>query len=254
MENFEIKGIQLGILKYLSFPENSGFPKRRTFGNMYRFLNVESREQFDVEIQSLRNQNFISIDTSESTPVYTLETKGKVYMEEFNDFEQTEIFAGKRDYVILKFLYLMGVPVYGNFFPDSILIDIPEFGKGMDIEISVRAYIDFDSSLKKFVSTNNQREVAITSLGKKYFEFLMEQNKKDLEILNKPLIHYDLSTHSSGPGSTVIAHSNVDKSLNKNTGSSKLEKKGYNLNKRTLLWTIISVIVAIILWLLTKLF
>lgn len=249
MEKFEIKGMQLGVLKYLHNKENNSSEPfvYNTFDKMIRFLNIKNRSEFDQAVSNLEKEKFITFDATATNPIYQLKPKGREYISDFNDFEQIEIFNGHRDYTILKFLYLMDEPVNAEFFPDSILSDIPENGMGMDPGYYLRCYIDLETSLlKKYTSINNQQEISIKPLGKKYYEFSVEKNKKDLEILNKPLIHYDLSTHTTGDGNTVITHSDVNRSLNENIespSSKKLAKKNYKLNKKILIWTIIGIIV-----------
>ncbi|MEO8721435.1 MAG: hypothetical protein ABI372_10035 [Ginsengibacter sp.] len=249
MEKFEIKGLKLGILKYLFVhePSKSEGYNINTFTRMHLRLFVESRAEFNNAIGHLESDSYIEIHR-DKIDHYSITEKGRDYINEYNDFELGELFNGKRDYVILKFLYQMNEPVRPNFFPDSIINDIPASGKGMDNSYYLKTYIDFESSLKKYVTNDDKKGIEISPLGKKYFDHLREKNKKDLEIENKPLINLDFSTHSSGSGSTFISHSNLSNSLNKKqetVTSKEIDEKSYKLNRSILIWTIIGIIVAI---------
>lgn len=254
MEKFEIKGLQLGILKYLLVHEPSKYEgyNMNSFNRMHHQLFVESRAEFNSAIDLLELNSYIEIHR-DKMDYYTITEKGRDYINDYNDFELGELFNGKRDYVILKFLYQMNEPVHPNFFPDSIINDIPASGKGMDNSYHLKTYIDFESSLKKYVANDDKKGIEINHLGKKYFDHLREKNKKDLEIENKPLINLDFSTHSIGSENTFISHSHLSNSLNRNhesLASKEKDEKSYKLNKRILIWTIIGIIVtsSIALW------
>lgn len=60
----------------------------------------------------------------------------------------------------------MNEPVRPNFFPDSIINDIPASGKGMDNSYYLKTYIDFESSLKKYVTNDDKKGIEINRLGK----------------------------------------------------------------------------------------
>lgn len=254
MEKFEIKGLQLGILKYLYVHEPSKYEGYiiNTFNRMHLGLFVDSRAQFDSAIEHLETNSYIEIHRGKMDH-YTITEKGRDYINEYNDFELGQLFNGKRDYVILKFLYQMNEPVHPNFFPDSIINDIPSSSNRMDNSYYLKTYIEFESSLKKYVTNDDKKGIEINHLGKKYFDHLREKNKKDLRIENKPLINLDFSTHSNGSDNTFISHSNLSNSLNRNQKtlvSKELDEKSYKLNRRILIWTIIGIIITsiIALW------
>lgn len=248
MENREIKVLGLRILKYLSKHQNS---PHNTFSYLLRFIGFKTRMEFDAAISYLNGENFIKTTTQiESNPSYNISPQGIEYIIEFDDFELKSIFDGFRDYAILKFLYEMNGKVYSDMFPESILTDVPTTGKGMDYNFYLRSYIEYDSSLKKYVIIdNNDGSISLNSLGRKYYEHLQDTKSKDVEIRNKPLVNIDLSTHTTGDNNIIAPHSDINKSFNKNEESpqsKEYEKKSYGISKKTLTWTIITAIVAII--------
>lgn len=183
MDEFQIKGLELRIIKFLS--KGTG-AFRNSFSVMHRDLGVKSKDEFDNAIQSLKKIEFVNYQLQDNREVYHLEQNGVNYIKNFDDFELQTIFSGNRDYAILKFLYLFNELVTSDIFPESILSDIPPEGSGMDIDFNLRSYIQFHSSLKKYVNIDTEGKLSLNDMGKKYFERIVASideraKKNDLE-------------------------------------------------------------------------
>ncbi|MDB5223922.1 MAG: hypothetical protein JWN83_2589 [Chitinophagaceae bacterium] len=220
-----IKGIPLYILKYLSQHENSS---RNSFGTIHHHIPVKSRAEFDQAIKGLYEDGYIDITTEGNFDIYQIKDKGREYISEYDDYAITDVFNGNYDFAILKFLYDMDEPVPTNFFPESILSHAPRDGKGMNDSVALRTYIDYQSSIDKYVKVIDNNKYQINQLGIKYYDHLVGMDSKETQIEFKPLIHidnstHDYSTHTVGSDNLVTTHSELEK-VQQSTGSETIQK------------------------------
>lgn len=236
----ELKGTALTILKYLcsiSYTITVGTLKANFLGNEFA--------DFNEAKQYLINEGYIAIDGDGNI---TILQKGNDYIEEYDQFASDEIFEGNYDFAILKFLYQMNEPVHVFAFPKYIVTHAPHDGKGMTDEFHLQSYIQFNKDLSRYVDCINHSTFAINAMGKSYYLHLIDSSNRRLEIYNKPLVHLDYSTHTTGDNNKVVSHSDVKESFNKNeeTPETKgIAKKGLTLNKWMLILAILAIVVMI---------
>ena len=238
------------ILKYLSNHKSSS---QNTSGKMRLILKFHNRKEFDDAIEILENWKYIEIDNETNIAKYQINKNGIEYLDEYNDFELTSIFGGKRDYAILKFLYQIKEKTYSDAFPDSILKHIPASGKGMNADYYLKNYIEYDSSLKTYVDIDDTGAISINHLGQNYFEYLDERKLKETEIINQPLMQFFDNSNIThiGDGNTIgdrnVMKSKLDNSFNTNEENEESKKESLIWTKRNVYVAIIAIIVTIVI-------
>jgi hypothetical protein len=239
---FELNGLSIILLRAIS-KHSPSVLEARLKGSSQVLLHSEDFEQ---AMMVLKEQGYIK-NVSEGT--VQLAEAGKQFLETYDVYEHEELIKGNLVYVILKFLTELNDSITTSSFPKIIIDHAPRKYYGADVE-NLNHFLEFDQEMAQYLTVTRDRRFSINTAGKSRYQ--IETNKRaKMTVPVKPAIQINQVT-SFGPNSPISTGGivSIGHAENKNapdpTNDSN-QRKALSISRKTLFWTILSVIVAIII-------